>query len=381
MTHRSLDRRRGFPGPSGPGLGHFRGSGCTYKFLGALWAVLLALSLPCCAQSDHPYKYFRVGNAADAANVTPRPGYALMGGGADLDQAFQWLCERAGGGDLLVLRATGTDAYNPYIQKLCHLNSVATLVIPDRKAAEDPFVASAIHHAAALFISGGDQANYINFWMGSPVQTALNDAVARGIPIGGTSAGLAVLGEWAYSAQGDKPRDADLSSQLAMSDPFGPRITLVHGFLRIPILAGIITDTHFAKRGRMGRLLVFLARLNEPDQKPIAPSAPRVRGIGVEQGTAVLLEPDGRATVAGQCCAWFVATRYAPGGGYALGSLSGESGVQAPHPPPAFGPFEVQKVAPGHTFNLKTWAGDATPYTLDVKAGSIHSTQPGGAVY
>jgi len=82
------------------------------------------------------------------------------------------------------------DDYNPYIQKLCHLNSVATIVIPDRAAAEDPFVAQAIEHASALFISGGDQANYINFWQETPVQTALNDAIKRGVPIGGTSAGL-----------------------------------------------------------------------------------------------------------------------------------------------------------------------------------------------
>ena len=72
-----------------------------------------------------------------------------------------------------------------------------------------------------MFIAGGDQANYINFWMGTPVQSALNDAIARGVPIGGTSAGLAVLGEWAYSAQGDKPDDADLSRKLAMAIRWG----------------------------------------------------------------------------------------------------------------------------------------------------------------
>ena len=53
----------------------------------------------------------------DAAPAAPRAGYALMGGGTDLDEAFLWLCERAGGGDFLVLRATGTDDYNPYIQE------------------------------------------------------------------------------------------------------------------------------------------------------------------------------------------------------------------------------------------------------------------------
>src|ERR1700752_49459 len=157
--------------------------------------LLLASALPIFAQTK-AYHYYRVGNPSDVAGAA-RPGFALMGGGADLDEAFRWLCDRAGGGDLVVLRATNSDDYNPYIQKLCKLNSVATIVIPSREAAGDPFVANAIRHASAVFISGGDQANYINFWMGTPAQTTLNDAVARGVPIGGTSAGLAVLGEYA----------------------------------------------------------------------------------------------------------------------------------------------------------------------------------------
>jgi cyanophycinase-like exopeptidase len=255
-----------------------------------LLLFLLALKVSALSQTAPAYRYFRLGNAANAA-ATSRPGFALMGGGADLDEAFQWLCEHAGGGDLLVLRATGKDDYNPYIQKLCHLNSVATIVIPDRAAAEDPFVAQAIEHASALFISGGDQANYINFWQETPVQTALNDAIKRGVPIGGTSAGLAVLGKYAYTAQGDKPDDPNLDGKMAMADPYGPRITISHNFLEIPALKGIITDTHFAKRDRMGRLLVFLALLHALDRKVLPPPGKDIRGIGVEQGAAVLLEP------------------------------------------------------------------------------------------
>jgi hypothetical protein len=49
--------------------------------------------------------------------------------------------------------------------------------------------------------------------------------------------------------------------------------------------------------------------------------------------------------------------------------------------PLTFGPFEIEKVAPGHSFNLATWSGDATQYKLSVEAGVIHSTQPGDAVY
>ena len=58
------------------------------------------------------FRYVRVGNGADAPAAASQAGFALMGGGADLDEAFRWLCNRAGGGDFLVLRATGNDEYN-----------------------------------------------------------------------------------------------------------------------------------------------------------------------------------------------------------------------------------------------------------------------------
>jgi cyanophycinase len=331
-------------------------------------SALLFLNLACAyGQTAPAYRYFRIGNTANVA-ARPRAGYALMGGGTDLDEAFRFLCDQAGGGDLLVLRATGDDDYNPYIQKLCRLNSVATLVIPNRTAAADPFVAQAIDHASALFIAGGDQANYINFWQGTRVQSSLNAAIARGVPIGGTSAGLAVLGEFAYTAQGDKPDDPNLDAKTALADPYGARITLNSDFLKIPILMGIITDSHFAKRNRMGRLLVFLARVNEPDGKPVPPTAPKIRGIGIEERAAVLVEADGTATVVGSGNAYFVDATHA-------------FGVMEKGKPLTFGDFGLQKVAPGHSFSLKTWAGDATQYKLSVEAGAVRSTQVDGSLY
>jgi len=334
----------------------------------ALLVLGFALTLAASAQTPPAYRYLRVGSPSNIA-AAPHPGYALMGGGTDLDQAFRFLCDRAAGGDLLVLRATGDDYYNPYIHKLCHLNSVATLVIPNRAAALDPFVAQTIAGASALFIAGGDQANYINFWQRTPVQVTLNAAIQRGVPIGGTSAGLAVLGEWAYTAQGDQPDDADLDAKLAMADPFGPRITLNRNFLQIPILKAVITDTHFARRNRMGRLLVFLARLNEPDGKPLP--APGIRGIGVDQGAAILLDPEGHATIVGHGSAYFISAAHATTGTQARQVV--EAGK-----PLSFGPFVVDKVAPGHSFNLHTWSGDAAQYNLSIDRGTIRSTSTSG---
>jgi cyanophycinase len=317
--------------------------------------------------TDHDYRYFRLGNPVDAT-AKPSAGFALMGGGNDLDEAFQWLCNRAGGGDFLVLRATGGDDYNSYVQGLCHLNSVATLVIPTRAASADPFVASTISHASVVFIAGGDQANYINFWMGTPVQAALDDAIRRGVPMGGTSAGLAVMGEFAYTAQGDKPDDPNLDGKTAMADPYSRRVTLARRFLTIPILNNIITDTHFARRDRMGRLLVFLARLNQPDGKRVPPGVPTIRGLGVQERAAVQVEPDGRSTVVGFGDAYFI-------------DASNADGSLQKGRPLTFGEFTVQKVAPGHSFDLKSWQGDATRYSLSVIDGKIRSTQPGGSVY
>jgi cyanophycinase len=96
----------------------------------------VALILPLAA-ADHPYQYFRSGNPNDVQTKT-QAGFALMGGGSDLDEAFKWMCDRAGGGDFVVLRASGDEDYNPYIQGLCKLNSGGTLILTSRTAAKDP---------------------------------------------------------------------------------------------------------------------------------------------------------------------------------------------------------------------------------------------------
>jgi len=60
------------------------------------------------------YQYFVVGNSADV--VTSTSGLlVLQGGGTDVDENFVRMGARAGGGDFVVIRASGTDAYNPYI--------------------------------------------------------------------------------------------------------------------------------------------------------------------------------------------------------------------------------------------------------------------------
>jgi cyanophycinase len=315
--------------------------------------VLLVLALVgvcASAQAEHPYQYFRVG-AKNDIHVHPRAGYALMGGGTDQPVAFRWLCSRADGGDLLVLRASGTDDYDPWIQNLCRLNSVAMLIIPSRAAATDPFVASTITDAAAIFISGGDQSKYVRFWSGTPVEAALRQAVRRGIPMGGTSAGLAVLGQYIYSAENDSPDGPNLTSAAALANPFARQVVIAPDLVGIPILRGVITDTHFDKRHREGRLLVFMARILASSH------ARRIRAIGVDQETAVRVNPNGEGKVVGRAGADFYEASAKP--------------QCRPNQPLTFGPVREWIVTSGQSFNLATWRDSNAPSLVAVRNGKI----------
>jgi cyanophycinase len=326
------------------------------------FSLLLILFLFCGASHGASYKYIRIGQKDDA-QTKPVAGIALMGGGDDLDEAFRWLCGKANGGDFLILRAHGSGDYNSYVNGLCKVNSVATLIIPDRDAAEDPAVAGIIRHAEAVFIAGGDQANYIRFWRGTPVQDAINQHIADGKPIGGTSAGLAVQGEFAYGALND-PDDSELHSKDALPNPYHNQVTIVRDFLTNPHLENTLTDSHFAKRDRMGRTLVFLARIMQDGWSKDP------REVAIDEKSAVLVDADGKAVVVGSGRgAYFLRPTRAPE-------------VCQKEVPLSFRDVSVYRVASGAHFDLSSWTGSGgASYSLSVEQGVIHSTQSDGAVY
>jgi cyanophycinase len=324
---------------------------------------LAAVMLFCCfvlpASAGKKYSYFRVGNASDVTTTTTT-GTVLMGGGTDVNAAFQWMCQRSGGGDFLVIRATGTDAYNPYIQQLCpNENSVATLIIPSASAANDPAVADVILHAEALWIAGGDQSNYINYWTGTPVQSALNTLITRGVPIGGTSAGMNVLSQFVYTALTSQ----GATSSQALADPYTKYVTLGRDLVNIGILQGLIDDPHFVTRDRMGRDLAFLCRIYS-DGWSATP-----RDIAIDEQTALLLDSKGNGTVVGNSTAYFLQAPGAPE-------------VCQPKTPLTYQNISVYRIDSNGKFNVASWKGSGgTSYTVSANAGVLSSTQSGGAIY
>lgn len=221
-----------------------------------------------------------------------------MGGSTDVDAAFQWMIERNGGGDVVIIRASGTDAYNPYINKLGKVNSVETLKIDSRKLAEDEGVARIIRNAEMLFIAGGDQSDYTEYWKNSKVMDAINYLLnVKKVPVGGTSAGAAILGNYYFTGE-----RGSVTSATALSNPYSNDITLYkEDFLQTPFLQNVITDQHFSQREREGRMVVFMGRImTDWNKTPY--------GIAVDEKTAVCIDEVGLAQVIGENKAYFLKT-------------------------------------------------------------------------
>ena len=256
-----------------------------------------------------------------------------------------------------MLRAAGDDEYNSYVDGLCRANSVATLIIPDRASAQDPKVTQIIRNAGAVFIAGGDQARYINFWKGTPVEDALNANIKDGKPIGGSSAGLAVLGEFIYGALQDKADDNDLTSPEVLRNPYMERVTVVRNFLNIPLLKNTLTDSHFAKRDRMGRSLGFLSRIAQDGWSA------HPREIAVDERSAVLVDSDGSARIIG-----------GGKGAYFL-EVTRRADVCSPGKPLSITGISVHRQPKASTFDLESWSGHGgETYTLEVAAGTVISS-------
>lgn len=267
-------------------------------------------------------------------------GLSLVGGNGYVEAAFRWMIERSGGGDFLILRCAGDAEMHPYLLGLGGMDSVETLLLLDREASSDPFVLDRLARADAIWLAGGDQSRYLRRWQDTPVEDALNAAAARGVPLGGTSAGLHVLGDFSFAAM-----HGTITSAEALAHPDDRRVTMARDFLRMPGLAGVLTDSHFSERDRMGRLAVFLERIVALGWM----ASPR--GVGVDELTAVLVPTQGEARVVGNGSAWFL--QRAEGGWDAVG------------------------VPAGGTFDMGSWSGSGRKCRVSVQEGVLERQETG----
>jgi cyanophycinase len=278
---------------------------------------------------------YLTGNPSDVQPALHGPSLDLGGGSTDVDQAFQAMFDEVRGCtncdtklDVVILRATGADGYNDYLFAMNGVDSVETLVITKRTDANTEAVENTVRNAEVVFFAGGDQCDYVTLFKGTLVETAVESVYARGGGVGGTSAGCAIQGEFTFDAC-----SGGLVSADALADPFNRRVSLSSDFFHWDNLQGTITDQHFQQRDRMGRTLVFIARLI---QDGLASS---VLSIAVNEETSVVVNRNGMATVIGNGPAFFI-----------LGDHTPE--VCQPKTPLTYSNYKIWRVEAGGSFNL-----------------------------
>jgi len=236
------------------------------------------------------YKRYFVGDASVPTPGQVSPGLLLMGGGDRNYDALRWFLAKAGHGHVVVLRASqSTDVADELFYDVGGVASVETFVFNGRGSSSDPALLASLAKADGIFIAGGDQSRYVRFWKGTPVAAALDAHVKAGKPLGGTSAGLAIQGEYLYGAMDG----GSIASPEALADPMGPATTIEHDFLHFDLLKGVVTDTHFTERERLGRLFAFVAKAEAIQGRPEVP----LLGVGVDESASLAVEGDGSARV------------------------------------------------------------------------------------
>ena len=244
------------------------------------------------------YTSYFTGNTT---NITTNPefGVCMMGGATENDNAMAWLLQKANGGDVVVIRSTGSNGYNNYLysQLGVAVNSVETLVITSVAGATNPYVLDKVANAEMIWFAGGNQYDYVSYFKDNALEDLINNHInVKHAPIGGTSAGMAILGGRYFSAQ-----NGSVTSAQAMANPYASNMTLggysgttlpTTDFLSVPFLGNVITDTHFDNPDRRGRIATFIARFKQD-------FGSNVYGIACNEYVAVCIGDDKIAHVYG----------------------------------------------------------------------------------
>jgi cyanophycinase len=153
---------------------------------------------------------------------------------------------------------------------------VADVMQPDiikRAEADDGELVKMARRATGVFFTGGDQLRLTAIVSGTPFGNEIRHRVFNeGLVAAGTSAGAAAMSSTMIISGNSKGtvRRADVGLAPGL------------GYWR-----DTVVDTHFAQRGRVSRLLVIFAH------------NPQVLGIGIDEDTAVEVEPGVRFDVIG----------------------------------------------------------------------------------
>ncbi|MBT3586513.1 MAG: cyanophycinase [Halobacteriovoraceae bacterium] len=244
---------------------------------------------------SNSYLYRKIGEIRDIEKKSLSQ-FILLGGGRNESTGIRTFLKGVNAGNLLVISGKANlnhrythDFWNIAEESGIPLKSVETISFLNSSAGENDFVLSKIRKAEGIFFTGGDQSKYINRIKGTSAHREILKKVREGVSIAGTSAGLAIMGEFIFSAE-----RGGLSSRYVLKNPHSEYITLEHGFFESPLLKNLITDTHFSERNRQGRLLGFMFKTQFKYQ------IKDLFGVGIDEEASLTFMQNGNMIAAGK---------------------------------------------------------------------------------
>jgi len=201
--------------------------------------------------------------------VGPANGSLAIVGGNMQDRAiFQRFLDLAGGPDapvVVIPTAVGEESYDSNWRGLARLRKLGarnlTVVHSYNRndAADDKFV-EPIRKARAVWFPGGRQWRLADSYLNTKVHAELQNLLARGGVIGGSSAGATIQGS--YLARGDSKTNTVLTGDH--EEGFG-------------FLKNVAIDQHLLRRNRHHDLLEVIR------------AKPHLLGIGIDEDTAIVV--------------------------------------------------------------------------------------------
>lgn len=270
-----------------------------------------------------------------AAQTCPRPcvgplrGAIIAAGGGRLDPlVYQRFVELAGGADarVVLIPTAGTEdgSHDGWtaMERLreAGVQHLEVLHTRRRSVADLEAFAAPLEHATGVWFSGGRQWRLVDVYLGTETHRELEELLARGGVIGGTSAGASALASFLL-------RGGEFNGEIVATERAEG-----FGFLR-----NVAVDQHLLQRGRENEMFEVLRR------------APHLLGIGLNEGSAIVVAGDVARVIGGRVAIYditdpltLIPLRWlSPGDVYDLGSrrtvITEEGGATGP-PPPGSGP-------------------------------------------
>ena len=195
----------------------------------------------------------------------------IVGGGGLPDEVVDRFVALAGGSEARIV-VVPTAAEGPIPEALDRVpgvrmfaeegvRSVRVLRGRDPEEIETPEQVAMLREATGVWFGGGRQWRFVDAYEGTGVIELFRDVLRRGGVIGGSSAGATIQGEY-----------------LVRGNPLGNTDMMADGYERgFAFLPGVAIDQHFAQRYRFEDLSAVVDRF------------PQVLGIGIDEGTALVV--------------------------------------------------------------------------------------------